>query len=139
MKQASRTGEVYFDKSRCMTWDLDLRGLLSGLLFFRCRNVFNVFNATICRSAFSVLRSGVRCCVTMWCRICSCAFRLLFSGCTVQNPKNRFSTVLFRVSLLTMFSKLFAVSTLAIVLQASALKIYQPSSTWWWQTGDQVR
>jgi len=38
-----------------------------------------------------------------------------------------------------MFSKLFAVSTLAIVLQASALKIYQPSSTWWWQTGDQVR
>jgi hypothetical protein len=39
-----------------------------------------------------------------------------------------------------MFSKLFAVSTLALALQANAaMKILQPSKLWWWQQGDQVR
>jgi hypothetical protein len=38
-----------------------------------------------------------------------------------------------------MFSKLVIVSTLAVTLQASALQLYQPSTNWWWQTGDQVR
>ena len=45
-----------------MAWVLVLRGrLLLGLLFFSSKNVFNVFNATICRSPFSVPVSGVRC------------------------------------------------------------------------------
>jgi len=69
---------------------------------------------------------------------------VLFVSCSrlslpvVQKPKSRFSTVLLRLSLLTMFSKFTALSTLAIALQASALKILQPSGNWWWQTGDQA-